>query len=444
MRILLVMPWDKSHRRYRNLFSKFTAYAPLTLPTLAGLFPQEEGLVIEACDEMIEDAGKYYDREYDLVLLSFITPSSLRAYEIAAHFRGKGVYVAAGGYHPTFLPEEVAEHVDTVIIGEGEISIPLFFEEFKKGSPRKCYHYPDVRAGHRKTPNRSVLKKHKYSGVPTMIASKGCPNHCGFCAINQMSNQVPRCIGDVIAEMKALKKRQFIFFDPNFFGNRDYALALMAEMEKLKINWIGAAVINSAFDSELMAAAQRSGCLGLLVGLESLNRHSLAGVGKSFVDPGRVKEAVGIMQSYGISVNGCFVLGFDSDTEEELLSLPEQAAYLNLNLVRYSVLTPTPDSDLFKQLVAEDRILTTDWSRYTQNEVVFRPKNMTPERLAEIYQYVWEESFRMKNIVKRTMGMENQSLYAKMLVFFINVGFKFVGKDEFVGGNEGQRGKSFG
>lgn len=432
MRILLVMPWDKSHRRYRNLFSKFTAYAPLTLPTLAGLIPRTGAVEIEACDEMIEDAGRYYKRDYDLVLLSFITPSSIRAYEIAAHFRSRGIHVAAGGYHPTFIPDEVEQHVDTVIIGEGEISIPMFINDFRQGNPKKRYHYPDVQATDRKMPDRSILKKHKYSGVPTMIASKGCPNNCSFCAINQMSNQVPRCIGDVIAEMKYLKKKQFIFFDPNFFGNRSYALALMQAMEPLRINWIGAAVINSAFDRELMEGAKRSGCLGLLVGLESQNRQSLAGVGKQFVDPGRVREAVGIMQSYGISVNGCFVLGFDSDTEEELMSLPEQAAFLNLNLVRYSVLTPTPDSRLFQSLMAEGRILTTDWSRYTQNEVVFRPRNMTPERLAEIYRYVWTESFRMQNIVKRTMGMENQSFYEKMLVFFINVGFKFVGTDEYL------------
>jgi len=438
MKILLIMPWDKSHRRYRNLFSKFTAYAPLTLPTLAGLMPKDEDVQIEACDEMIEDAGRYYHKEYDLVLLSFITPSSLRAYEIAAHFRGKGIYVAAGGYHPTFLPAEVEQHVDTVIIGEGEISVPLFMEEFRQGAPRKRYYFPEVKAEDRKTPDRSVLKKHKYSGVPTIIASKGCPNNCAFCAINQMSNQVPRCIGDVIAEIKGLKKKQFIFFDPNFFGNRSYALALMRELEGLKINWIGAAVISSAFDRELMEAARRSGCLGLLVGLESMNRQSLAAVGKTFVDPGRTREAVGIMQSYGISVNGCFVLGFDGDTEVELLSLPEQAAYLKLNLVRYSVLTPTPDSGLFQQLQSEGRILTTDWSRYTQNEVVFRPKNMTPERLGEIYRYVWEESFRMKHIVKRTMGMENQRFYEKILIFLINVGFKFVGKDEYQS-QEGKR-----
>lgn len=312
---------------------------------------------------MIEDAGKYYHKEYDLVLLSFITPSSLRAYEIAAYFREKGIYVAAGGYHPTFLPDEGEKHVDTVIIGEGEIAVPLFIKEFRQNAPRKRYYYPEVKAEDRKTPDRSVLKKHKYSGVPTIIASKGCPNNCAFCAINQMSNQVPRCIKDVIEEIKGLKKKQVIFFDPNFFGNRIYALVLMEALE----------------------------------GLESMNRQSLAGVGKTFVNPGRIKEAVGIMQSYGISVNGCFVLGFDSDTEEELLSLPEQAAYLNLNLVRYSVLTPTPDSELFKQLMSEGRILTADWSRYTQNEVVFRPKNMTPERLGEIYQYVWEG----RNWVKR-------------------------------------------
>ena len=425
------MPWDRKHGRYRNAFSKLTAYAPLTLPTLAGIIPRDGDTEIKACDEMIENAEKYLKFKYDIVMLSFITPSSARAYELAEKFRHNGAYIVAGGYHPTFIPEEAAEHADTVIIGEGEIAVPKFIEDYKNGCPKKIYHYPDVTAEDRKRPDRTVLKKQKYSGVMTMIASKGCPNNCGFCAINKMSNRVPREISDVIAEMKESKRKQFIFFDPNFFGDREYAAALMNEMAKLKIKWMGTATINAAFDDEMMELAKKSGCFGLLVGIESINSASLKDVNKGFVKPDRCKEAIERFHRYGISINGCFILGFDEDTEEELLSLPKRAEELKLNLVRYAVLTPTPNSDIFKKLSAEGRILTDDWSRYTQNEVVFRPKNMSAERLAEIYGQVWRESFKFKNIFRRVRSMNYTGLWGKFVILCVNIGFKFVGADDF-------------
>lgn len=431
MKILIIMPWDRKHKRYRNAFSKLTAYAPLTLPTLAGLIPRDYDTVVEACDEMIEDAEKYLDRQYDIVMLSFITPSCMRAYELAEKFRSKGAYIAAGGYHATFIPEEVSQYVDTVIIGEGEISVPKFIEDYRNGCPQRIYHFPDVTEKDRKRPDRSVLKKQKYSGVMTMIASKGCPNNCVFCAISKMSNKVPREISDVIDEMKSSHRKQFIFFDPNFFGNREYAVSLMTEMTKLKIKWMGTATINAAFDDELMKLAKKSGCFGLLVGIESINSESLKDMNKDFVKPDSCKEAIERFNNYGISINGCFVLGFDEDTEEELLSLPKRAEELKLNLVRYAVLTPTPNSELYKKLESEDRITVNDWSRYTQNEVVFKPKNISAERLAEIYSQVWRESFTLKNILRRVKAMDYTGLWGKFIILCINIGFKFVGADDY-------------
>lgn len=425
------MPWDKKHKRYRNIFSKFTAYAPLTLPTIAGLIPKDLNIEIEACDEMIEDAEKYLKNTYDIVMFSFITPSSSRAYYLSQQFRERGAYTVFGGYHTTFIPEEARNFADTIIIGEGEISIPMFINDYLKGDPKDSYYNPNIMQEHRKTPDRSILKKHKYSKVPTIIASKGCPNKCEFCAINKMSNNVPRCIKDVIDEMKSLKSKQYIFFDPNFFGNKEYAIKLMQQMKALKINWIGCATLNTAFNDELMDLAKESGCLGLLVGIESLNLKSLKSVNKGFVDPNRCKEAIERIQKRGISVNGCFVLGFDSDTEEELMELPRKAEYLKLNLVRYSVLTPTPNSSLYKRLESEGRIMTSDWSKYTQNEVVFTPKNISKEKLQEIYKYCWEESFKISSIYRRTKGMNEMNFYEKILLLAINIGFKFVGKDEY-------------
>ena len=126
-------------------------------------------------------------------------------------------------------------------------------------------------------------------------------------------------------------------------------------------------------------------------------------------------------------MNGCFVLGLDGDTEELLLSLPEQINYLNLNLARFSVLTPVPNSPLFKKLEKEKRILTKDWSLYTQHIAVYKPQNMSKERLEEIYHYVWKETYSWKNIFKRVKSLKHNTLGEKLICLGANIGFKYLG-----------------
>ena len=130
---------------------------------------------------------------------------------------------------------------------------------------------------------------------------------------------------------------------------------------------------------------------------------------------------------YGISVNGCFVLGLDGDTEEQLLSIPEQIKYLNLNLARFSILTPVPNSPLFNRLEQEGRLITKDWTKYTQHQAVYTPKNMTAQRLEEIYRQVWKETYSFKNIFIRVKNIPNNSLKEKLICIGANIGFKYLG-----------------
>jgi radical SAM superfamily enzyme YgiQ (UPF0313 family) len=231
----------------------------------------------------------------------------------------------------------------------------------------------------------------------------------------------------VVEEIRSLNSKRVIFFDPNFFQNRKYALELMDELVKLKIQWASNATVITAFDEELVAAAQRSGCGGVLFGLETLSRAALLGAKKSFNDPQKFKQAVDIMHEHGICVNGCFVLGFDSDTKEALLSLPEQVEYLGVDIVRYAILTPVPGSRLYKRLESEGRILTTDWTRYNQNWAVFKPQNMSPQELEDIYVKVWQESYKMGKVLRRLKGAK--SISSKAIVLGANLGFKYVGSN---------------
>ena len=117
----------------------------------------------------------------------------------------------------------------------------------------------------------------------------------------------------------------------------------------------------------------------------------------------------------------------DGDTEELLLSLPEQVKYLNLNLVRFSILTPVPNSPLYKRLEKEGRLLTKDWAKYGQHQAVFQPTDMTPERLEEIYRKVWKETYSFKNLFIRFKNLPNRTLKEKLVGIGANLGFKYLG-----------------
>lgn len=427
MNILLVQPWSKEDGSYRSKLSSLISYAPLTLATLKALIPKELNAEVDVCDEIVGNV-KRYKKHYDIVAITFQTSVAVRAYEIAAYFKEKGSYIVMGGYHPTYMQDEVLEHADTVIVGAGDYSFPQFLLDYNRGKPKRIYDMQQVKGEDIVVPDRSVIPKRKYLKYPAVLANRGCPNHCDFCVISDMWRRCgARPIEDVINEIKNLRSKMIVFFDPNFFGLRSYSIELMKELEKLHIRWAGSATINVAFDKELMEYAKRSGCKGLLVGLESLNVDTLKNAKKGFNDPNQYKEAISIMQSYGISVNGCFVLGLDGDTEKQLVSIPEQVKYLNLNLARFAILTPVPNSPLFKKLDAEGRILTKNWADYTQHKAVFKPQNMSPERLEEIYRWVWKETYSFKNLIGRARKITNASLVEKMICLGANIGFKFLG-----------------
>ncbi len=427
MRVLLVLPWHRTDRSYRSRLSTLLSYAPITLGSLAAIIEKARpSYQIDTVDEMSQHVD--YEIPYDLVMITSITSTVNHGYEIADKYQEKGAYVCMGGYHVKYNPEEALAHADTVFVGPGEYTIPLFFDDFEKGEPKKRYEENCVRGQDILAPDRSRISLKNYFKYPAVIANPGCPNHCSFCTISDMWREASaRPEENVVEEIRAIKKKIIIFFDPNFFGNRDYSIRLMKALIPLKIRWAGSATVGVGFDEELLSLAEKSGCNALLFGLESLNQSALKNAGKGFNRTERYREAIRNIKSHGIMVNGCFILGMDHDTEEDLLSLPGQVNELGLNLARFAILTPVPGSGLYKKLDEEGRIIDKNWDDYTQHKAVFMPDSMSPERLEEIYRYVWKETYTFKNIINRVKNIPSKGLKAKAIGLSTNIGFKFLG-----------------
>lgn len=427
MKILLILTWSVTDRSYRSKFSTWLSYAPLTLGSLAAIIGDERpSWEIETVDEMSSSVD--FTRRYDIVMISGTTPGVNRGYEIAKEYKANGAYVVMGGYHVTINPEEALEHCDTVIVGPGDNALREFIRDYEAGKPKKKYDSPEIRGADILAPDRRYISMKGYYKTPPIIANPGCRNRCSYCVISDMWRcSSVRPVENVVAEIKAIGKKTFIFYDPNFFGNREYSIKLMEALIPLKIKWAGSATIDLGFDDELLALAQKSGCSGLLFGFESMNRETLLKTRKGFNDPKNYKQAIANIQSYGIMCNGCFILGMDGDSEEDLLSLPEQVNYLNLNLARFAIMTPVPGTEIFNSLDSEGRIFDKNWDHYTQHKAVFKPLAVSPERLEEIYRYVWKETYKMKNIMKRVTNVKGLGVFKRIICFGANIGFKYLG-----------------
>src|SRR5262252_312100 len=127
MKVALLSPKGPLYRSRGGIFKKSLRYQPLTLTTLAALAPPELGIEFVLHDEGIEDIP--LDLEADLVGLTVITGSSTRAYELAAHFRARGIAVVLGGPHVTLLPDEAQQHADAICVGYAEETWPQLLRD---------------------------------------------------------------------------------------------------------------------------------------------------------------------------------------------------------------------------------------------------------------------------------------------------------------------------
>ncbi len=403
LKILLVNPHDDTYRHDGSAFKTSVTYYALTLPTLASLVPEELEADVKLIDEGIEPLSGL--EEADLVAITAITPSAPRAYEIATAARKLGKTVVLGGPHPTLMPEEAAAQADAIVIGFAEESWPRLLRQFvATGTVEPRYEQDPKRPlCTLPLPRRDLLQVNRYLKIPVLQASRGCPNRCSFCCIPAMWGQDfhRRPVADVIGEVKSLKSRRLLYLDPSMAEQREFGLELFAGMAPLKTRWGGLATVKMAFDDELLEAAARGGCRGLLIGFESLSQASLNGIHKQFGEAERYKEAVQRFHEAGIAVLGTFVFGLDHETPDVFEQTAQFVDDAKIDLVRYSVFTPFPGTQAFEELDAQGRILTRDWTLYNTENVVFQPQNFTPDELQEGLSRAWAHTFSYRSIAKR-------------------------------------------
>ena len=424
MRIVLISPRGPLYRNRTGIWKKSLRYAPLTLTTLAALVPPELKAEVTLVDEGIAEIDPSI--EADLVGISAITGTAPRSYELAAQFRRRGVPVVLGGVHPTLLPDEAARHADAVVVGYAEETWPELLRDVAKGRMRARYTQgPGLRLAGLPAPRRDLLPAGRYVTMGTVEATRGCIHACEFCVVpaawgRPLQKPVPDVIAD-ITQLTARYGRRLIFLDLNLIADLPYARELFRALAPLNLTWGGLATTTLAWDDELLDLAARSGCRGILMGLESLNAESLAETNKAFNLRQDYRHVVRRLHQRGIALMGCFVFGFDHDSTDTFAETAEFAIEAHIDLPRFAILTPFPGTPLFDRLKAEGRILTEDWGLYDGQHVVFRPRRMSPQELLRGTERAWKATYSYRSIARRLWGARLQLPVA----IPANLGYRF-------------------
>jgi radical SAM superfamily enzyme YgiQ (UPF0313 family) len=402
LKIVLVSPKGPLYRHRGGIWKKSLRYQPLTLTTLASLIPPEIPVDLQLFDEGIADVP--LDLDADLVGLTVLTGTAMRAYELADHFRQRGIKVVLGGPHITLIPDDAQPHADAVVVGYAEDSWPQLVRDFANGQLQSRYDQsPGLDLANRPFPRRDLLPSHRFLTNNVFEATRGCVHSCDFCVVPAAWGRKPyqKPVEDVVADIRQHGARKLIFVDLNLVADRGYALRLFTALIPLKLQWYGLATVLLADDAELLELAARSGCRGLLMGLESISPQNLRESRKGFNSPEKFVHVVERLHEHGIALQGCFVFGLDHDEPDVFLKTAEFAVQAKIDLPRFAVVTPFPNTALYKRLLSEGRILTKNWELYDGQHVVFRPAKMSVQELQQGIETAWKHAYSFRSIARR-------------------------------------------
>jgi radical SAM superfamily enzyme YgiQ (UPF0313 family) len=413
MKISLIFPsrsrkstYSSSNSKLQELFDA-NPYVPafylpsLSLLAIAACTPED--IEVKLVDERVAPID--FEEQVDLVGISIMTEQALRGYEIATEFKKRGVATVMGGIHASVLPEEAAHHCDCVVIGEGETLWPQLLEDFRKGSLKRFYtNKCRVDLLKSPTPRYELLDMSAYNLIPTQT-TRGCPHDCSFCTATKVygaqfrSKTVNQVINEVEAIQRVSQKHRIVFNDDNMFVDRKKAYQLLSALIPLKIKYFTESDASIAEDEKLLDLMQKSGCVTVFIGFESLVAENLSSLQNNqwkFKRLATYSKVCQKIQSYGIQVLGAFIAGFDHDDRSVFQKLIDFTLE-NKILGQYHCLTPFPGTRMRSSLINEKRLDQdhSQWNKYSCFDVVFDPLMMSKEDLEEgilqVYRTVYSQ-----------------------------------------------------
>lgn len=355
-------------------------------------------------DENLETID--FNDQADFIGISMMLTSQVkRGWEIADEYRKRGVQVICGGIATMLHAEETSLHADAIFLGEAEGRMEQVLDDFRNNRLRKIYDYlkdfpPIDSIG---IARRDILKRqlYNYKGIQMVDlfhASRGCRFDCYPCCMSFVGGREfrPRPIEKVVEELASIDNNRLYIVDNSLSQDRAWEKQLFREMIPLKKKWCGHPIED---DDEILDLASRAGAWFIYQAI--------------FETSDFIRNRVKRYHDFGISVEGTILLGLDRHTEDDIRRLIDFLIEIELDLAEFTVLTPFPHTRAFDDLHGEGRILSYDWNDYTCDQVVFQPKQMSPDRLQQLYEEAWKifylekpQPYRMFELFKRVIDKE--------------------------------------
>ena len=394
----------------------------LALPILAALSPPDAHITFTD-DLLIPIHLEKGLKEVDLVGITVMTKTALRAYRIADAYRKRGIPVVLGGIHPTALPEEAKGHADAVVIGEAERIWPQLIEDVRAGHLKEYYQQEGfIDPAEIPIPRREILPRKGYFPLDVVQVSRGCPFRCEFCSVRKFFGDTYRfrSVRDIVEEVKSLPHRLIMFNDDNIIGNPSFSKELLNALIPLNKKWIGQASLAGLREVGNIKLLKKSGCIGLLIGFESLSKSNLIQSQKYQNDPSEYREIVDILHRSGINIWGSFIFGFDEDQPSIFKETVTFTIQTKIFSVVFALLTPYPETALYQRLKKENRLVQDEWwllERPEESAPHFVPERMSGEALREGWKKAWKEFYSFSSILKRFQWNYPPTLINRLVYF---------------------------
>jgi radical SAM superfamily enzyme YgiQ (UPF0313 family) len=401
---------------------KYSLFPPLGLATLAAYLNDDDD--IELQDQHVETV--ITDDEPDLVIIQVYITNAYRAYAFADHYRSKGSYVILGGLHVSSLPDEAAQHADSIFIGPGEDTFPQFLKDFKNGTPKKRYDsairslvdIPPIR--------RDLIKRHLYLVPNSIVVSRGCPHHCNFCYKDAFfeggKSFYTQRVDQALAEIDRLPGKHLYFLDDHLLGNEKFASALFEGMKGMNRVFQSASTVDAVLRGNLIEKAADAGLRSLFVGFETFSPGNLKQSNKKQNLQREYGSATQRLHDLGVMINGSFVFGLDEDDKDVFKRTVEWGVKHSLTTSTYHILTPYPGTALYQQMQQDDRLVTSNWDLYDTRHVVYKTKNISAADLESGYHWAYHEFYSWRNIFDASI--RHAKLKHQLKHFFYTSGWK--------------------
>jgi radical SAM superfamily enzyme YgiQ (UPF0313 family) len=416
MKMLLIYPefpdtyWSFRHALWFE--GKRSAFPPLGLLTISAMLPDkwERRLV-----DMNVLSLKRADIEWaDVIFASamIVQKDSLR--HVVALCNAAGKRVVIGGPYVTTSAEHLPE-ADHIFLGEAETTLPEFVRDLEAGEPRRIYQAAERPAlSATPIPHFGLADLKRYSAMSIQY-SRGCPFQCEFCDIIEIYGRVPRTKsnGQMLAELDALFNlgwRGMVFIvDDNFIGNKRNVKRLLpvladwSERHRWPFSFITEASVNLAEDEELLDGMRRARFSRVFLGIETPVEASLKEAQKGQNMRRNLLDSVRRIQSYGMEVMAGFIVGFDNDPEDIFERQIEFIRESAIPLAMVGLLTALPDTQLWRRLEQEGRLLAESTGNNTDGSLNFIPR-MDAARLVEGYKSIMLTIYRPGEYYRRALN----------------------------------------